>query len=818
MQDNLKARLKSQISRGEPILFMGAGFSTEAFDINGENVPGSKQLSKELWQIAFRDQEYDNTASLGDTFYSAKQRSLSRVSELIGSRLSIDSQSLPEFYKFWFSIPWTRCYSLNIDDLEQAVLRKFSLNRSVISISATSQKKKGAQTANNLDVVHLNGGVWDDLSDLTFSAVDYGIRLTQPDAWWEKCIADIMSRPVVFVGTALDEAQLWQYVQYRQQKGKEGVRELRPGSYLVCPDLNRARQTILKELNIDWVPMTAREFAQSILAECTSESELGHAELRAKLNLENRRSIPQLISELSAGEQAVKTEYLMGAEPTWNDIRSGIAIEREVDVDVYKYAKEALQVREISKPLLLTGTAGSGKSTSLMRLGLKLTAEAVPVYWVDEQSNIETAPLGGLIRRTEGPVAIFVDDADLWGYLINDWARELPIIHPGVLLALAIRSSKVDSVLGPAILKEIPPQEIPMPHLADADIEALVTVLEKENRLGVLKGISREKQIEAFRKKAGRQLLVAMIEATSGKRFEEKAAEEFSELSPLSRQLYAIICLVSSQRYTLDREEILLANGRSDNESLNELEKLVKRSIVVRDGKLNGYRARHRVIADLVVNAPQFTADIGAIYAGVSFAFAARINPNSPRTHKSWRRFIRFMSHTFIKQLIGEDEGRRIYQELEPLLNWDYHYWLQRGSLELQADNGDLDLATNFLGQSRSISPGNNIVETGWAYLLMKKANQQPSNANSQGWFLEGFNTLLDQIEIRGGVDPQPYHILGSQTLAWVRVASISKQEKRGILEETLKVVNLGIDKHQDPKWFGGLLDALKVEWLKTST
>lgn len=818
MEDNIKSRLKSHISRGEAVLFIGAGFSTDAFDINGNNIPDSKQLSNELWQIAFPDQDYDSTAHLGDTFYSAKQRGFNRTSGLISSRLSVDSRSLPEFYKIWFSVPWTRCYSLNIDDLEQAALRKFSFNRSLISISATTQKEIGVRIANNLEVVHLNGGVWDKLDDLTFSAVDYGIRLTQPDAWWDKCVADIMSRPIVFVGTELEEAQLWQYVQYRQQKGKRGVRELRPGSYLVCPNLNRARQNILRELNIDWVPMTASEFAMSILAECTRESELGHEELRTKLDLEKRRTLPQLVSDLSTRKQSGKTEYLMGAEPTWNDINAGIAIEREVDIDIYKNAKEALLDKEISKPLLLTGTAGSGKSTSLMRLGLKLSAEAVPVYWVDEQSNIETAPLGELITKSEGPVAIFVDDADLWGYLINDWMRELPLIRPGVLIALAIRSSKVESLIRPAQLQGTPIQEISMPYLADTDIEALIEVLAKENRLGVLKGMSHEQQVMIFRKEAGRQLLVAMIEATSGKRFEEKVVEEFLDLPPLARQLYSIICLVSSQRYTLDREDILLANGRSDNETLNELENLVKRNIVIRDGNLHGYRARHRVIAERVINASQFKADIGEIYEGVSFAFAARIDRNSPRTHRSWRRFIRFMSHTFIQQLLGEDEGRSVYEKLEPLLNWDYHYWLQRGSFEVQADNGDMDLATNFIGQARSISSGNNIVETEWAYLLMKKANQQPGNISSQGWFLEGFKILLEQCEIRGDIDPQPYHILGSQTLTWTRVAPISKIEKRSILEEAMKVVDFALEKHRDSKELSGLPRALKAAWLKTST
>jgi len=40
-------------------------------------------------------------------------------------------------------------------------------------------------------------------------------------------------------------------------------------------------------------------------------------------------------------------------------------------------------------------------------------------------------------------------------------------------------------------------------------------------------------------------------------------------------------------------------------------------------------------------------------------------------------------------------EARDIYEELESILSWDYHYWLQKGSLEVEA--GDIRLAENFL-------------------------------------------------------------------------------------------------------------------------
>lgn len=814
--EDARVRLRSQISRGEPILFIGAGFSTEACNAGGLNLPSSRRLTEELWELSFPGEPCDSTVKLGDAFFAAKRSSASQTASHLQSRLSVNSATIPDFYRTWFSIPWVRCYSLNLDDLEQSVVRKWALKRNILSRSATSGRIQGRQTDNDLEVVHLNGAIWDKLDDMTFSAIDYGGRLSTPDQGWINCVTDMMSRPVVFVGTELDESPLWQYMQYRLNKGGRGTRELRPGSYLVCPELNHARQKILKELNIDLILMTAREFEEAVLKGFSVESELGQDQLRARLETQKRRNVPRLVSELATESPSAKTEYLMGQEPQWADLQTGRAIGRECDAELLETAKAIMEGRVRPKPLIVTGTAGSGKSTSLMRLALELTAEGVPTYWVDEQSNFQISGLMRLVAETKERIAILVDDADLWGRSLTGWARELPTLRPEVLFACAIRSTKIDGLVDTATLNGIEPCEVVMPHLTDADIEALIAALDNENRLGILKGKSHDERVEAFRKQAGRQLLVAMLQATSGKLFEEKALEEFTELSPLPKQIYALICFVSSHRYTLDREEVLLACGRADNETLSELENLVRRNVVFRRDMQTGYIARHRVIADAIVHAPAFRTFIGPILEGVCFAFANRISPTEPRTNRNWRRLIRFLNHEFILQMICPDDGRRVYERLESVLNWDHHYWLQRGGLEVQ--EGDLSLASNFLGQARSLAPDDYFVQTEWNYLLMKRAAQFPSNTSAHEWFNEGYNGLLDQIAQRDGSNAHAYHVLGSQTLAWVHAASLPATEKRTLLHGALEAVRAGVKKHLKSLELKQLCRDLESAWLMTST
>ena len=104
-----------------------------------------------------------------------------------------------------------------------------------------------------------------------------------------------------------------------------------------------------------------------------------------------------------------------------------------------------LQSDEISPPLIITGTAGSGKSTTLMRLALRLSGDGIRTYWIDERTNLKPHLLGRTVQDTEEPVAVLIDDADLWGRTLTNWAIEIPKIRAGVLLCVALRASRIAS-------------------------------------------------------------------------------------------------------------------------------------------------------------------------------------------------------------------------------------------------------------------------------------------------------------------------------------------------------------------------------------
>ena len=811
--DNVKRRLASQMSRGEPVLFLGAGFSLNAFNQAGLALPNSNELAKELWSLAFPEDEFDPTTTLGDAFHCALEKGKNKLNDFIQKRLMINSETLPDFYRIWFSMPWHICYTLNIDNIEIAARHKFSLPRNIQSVSATTGDIGPGRSNTSFQVIHLNGMIGDPVDRLTFSEIDYGQRLSIPDPWLIRSSTDILSRPVVYVGTELHESTLWQHIENRRRKGGRNVRELRPGSYIITPKLSKARLVLLKQLNIDWIPMTAQEFAESWLAGMHVVAQSGFNAISIEISEENRNTIPSLVSELSAQEPHRRdTEYLQGQQPTWGDLQSGKAIFRESDEKIYNIADSHLKSDKISPPLLLSGTAGSGKSTALMRLALRLTGDGIPVYWIDERSNVKIFKFQQFITQTDRPVAVLIDDADLLGRHLTSWAVEFPKLGRQMLFCVALRSSRIDGFMDSSSLGGIEPTEINIPLLSDSDIGSLVEVLDKENRLGILKGMSTSGRIEAFRKQAGRQLLVGMIQATSGRRFTEKIYQEFRELLDEQKFLYGIICMVSSQRYTIDRNELLLACGSTDNETLNTIDTLFHRGLIVRRNIHTGYGSRHRVIAEQLVRHVEFRQWLGCIINGIVFAFATSIDPTIPKTDRRWRRLVRFMNHDYLMHLISIDDARSVYETIEPILHWDYHYWLQRGSLEVE--EGDLSLATNFLDQARSLANGDRLVENEYAYLQMKRAISDPSAPDASEIFNEAYSILKMIISVHGRQSPHPYHVLGSQTLAWIRRAPVDASERSQLLSSVIFDVKEGVRFHPRSTDLNTLEADLMREWL----
>jgi hypothetical protein len=813
------ARIRSQASRGELILFTGAGFSVGAKNSGGQPIPSSGELKRLIWELCYPGEPLDEASSLADLYGAALKRNKAELAALLQARLTVDPDSLPEYYQRFFNFPWLRCYTLNVDDLESAVARKFGLERQPTSISAKDTHPANlpapATSARGLEVVHLNGLIPSAPEALTFSESQYAERIGNQEPWYSRCVVDIMSRPVVFVGTVLSESLLWQHMELRKRRENLG-RDLRPTSILITRELSRPRRDILRDLRINWVEGTAEEFAQQILPQMTSEVSQGFTFIRQRATGHQATSIP-LVSQLMVERPALQTEYLLGEEPEWADLLSGRAVARDHDQQLLALAEEILKGTRRSTAVAVTGTAGTGKSTALMSLAIKLSGNGIPVLWVDKDSDVAPSRMRNRVRTAEGKIVLAIDDADMYGKELVNLLVDLVPTTKDFLFLFAARSSKLDEITaavdGGSRLKVA---EHVVPPLNDTDIDGIIAVLEKNNRLGILTGASAGVRRAAFRDQAGRQLLVAMIQATSGEKLERKAQDEYSELTGAQRYAYAIIAAATSLRYAIAKDEILLANPDSQEETLVALERLAARHLVIVKSSTWEYRCRHRVIADLVFDKLKESGELSDVIVGLAWAVATKVGLPLDRNSRIGRFLVRLMNHDFLLRTIGFMNARDLYMRLENLLSTDYHYWLQRGSLEVEA--GDIRKAENFLNAARSLGSGDFRVDTAHGYMMMRKAWETPQDLHAEENLNAGMQELEDVIEESGEVSEYPFHVLGSQGLKWARRAIPQNDARRAFLQKLLDTVERGLKHHPREEGLKVLHTDLKKEFLLTFT
>lgn len=209
------------------------------------------------------------------------------------------------------------------------------------------------------------------------------------------------------------------------------------------------------------------------------------------------------------------------------------------------------------------------------------------------------------------------------------------------------------------------------------------------------------------------------------------------------------------------------------------------------------YQARHRVIAErLVDQLSKDAARLGDLFERVAFAVSANVHARLPKSSASRRLLTTLLSSRVLFNRLDLERARSVYARVENNLHWDHHFWLQRGSLEVR--DGDVRDAERFLDTALSLAPNDSFVLTEHAYMLLRKAVSDPTHKDAAIYFDEGKAILTGQAENRGEKDPYPYHVLGSQTLSWVRRAGLSTVERRALLGEVRTLVDSGAQRHPD--------------------
>ncbi len=822
--DLIVKRIEAKLETGV-ILFTGAGISKDCKDLQGNPLPLGNELAKEIWGLfgSLLRTEYDGSG-LKETFGLAQRKKPKELAEFLNRRFTIDIKSVPDYYKRYIDFPWHKIYTLNIDNLFEVIERKYSPVIKINPISATLEKPT-VNSYKTTDLIHLNGTTADAPNNVIFSIDDYATHQGIGHPYYQIFSNELNENMIIFIGSELDEEILWKHVNLRNLKSRD-QRELRPESFLVTPSIKEAKRMLLEEKNITHIPMTASGFSDLILSKL--ENKFKDVSLRKKnrlLEIKKEVTVP-LVQDLILKKEipARRRHILLGFKPVWDDITNSRTILRSVENKIYSEIKEQIdhpQLEISTKNIfLLTGTAGDGKTTTLMRLAYHLSSDGISVGFLDPETNYFWNRLRNIVDSSDHLDVLIIDDVHVYQDKLINILNEVISLKKVCCIVISCRSNKVDTVLRFKNQLLVPLIEYNTEKLSDSEIEDLLFLLEKEDFLGVLKAMNFQQRFEILKskQKLDRQLIVALIEATSGKDFKKWIKDEYSDLGGIKKKIYAILAIANNFDTKLSSNELALASQEPNLDFLNSINEMLQRGLIIKTP--TGYfSVRHRVIAknvyDQVIedgNAHIYFESICRMSAII--AFDTKLTKN--RRIKSLAKICLGHDRLLVITKKNINKINEVYDNLKELFSEEHHFWLQRAAVEIEI--GELHFAQSHISTALSLAPDDPLILITKCHLDLKKEVQETYDDDSKARFLNTIEKLKDIIPSRAKVDPKPYHIIGSQSLNWANAKISIKEEKKKFLYSIKGIVEEGVREFPTDEMLRSLNEDIQKTILLTTT
>ncbi|MBL8818728.1 MAG: SIR2 family protein [Planctomyces sp.] len=765
--------LKNRLLSGRVALFAGAGFSFDAKNSSGNRPPLGDGLAEELCKHAGMPYSGEPLSVV----YEAVEPRLgsNNLWRLLEELYSIES--IADWYSIVRAVTWHRIYTLNIDSLFPVLFRT-PANQKLKQIVNPSPYEERDPLFGSVQCIHLHGSVLHRANGLVFTLPDFARTTGTPNPWYQVLADDIYNQSILFVGTKLEESVFHHYVHLREPK-TGGISETRPKSFLVCPGIGPVRTNALESRNIVAIDCTAEDFFRQLESQ-VGLRELSVANVRSRVfphaifrndsmdlddavarnfDLIRSDSLPYQVKPKAA-------EFFMGSEPHWFDIAEQRDAPREM---VARSFDVLLESSDQFRCFVLHGPAGSGKSTSAMRLATSLADGGEVVFYANPIDRLDLAPLLRLNKTFQEQCKrayVFIDVFSRHVAALETVTTEL-LASFNVTLILIDRTNRYVNKGKP--ITALSPIEIRMPDLSEGDVNAILDKLRTFGFLGVLREKSRAVQVAAFMERAEKQLLVAMREATSGKGFDVILRTEFSELDPQAKLAYTIACIaVAHGAPGVYKRHLMPCLDRTAFAKHLVIEDLLRGVLVSGNEQGTLVKPRHGLIAQWVAKE---IAPMGIkVEATVRFLrqISGEIIPNEIRRRSpAYLAYRGMVNSAGMRETFADDFEAilGVYDELTPLYDHDFLFWLQYGMANLDA--GRIDVAENYLNQSLAIRPNNYQTrhQLGCLYLVAAQRAENPVAVVARAE--EGRQLLLEQIRLHGDENSYGYHAYLTHVGRW---------------------------------------------------
>ena len=326
--------IKKAYMDGRLMLFLGAGASVGSRDRDGTLLPMGDELAAELAQMM--GWPYGGEA-LSKVYSAINAADAPRLHGFLSRRVinttpSIELQTIATY-------PWSRIFTLNIDDCTETALRKTRTQRLQI-FGRNSPLEELDPILESVQLIKLNGSADRPEDGFIFSPQEYGEGSNRLPLWYRELGQNHSSYTFVFIGSKSDEPLFQHAIAEMRSITKRQPLE----GYVVTPSASEVDKHHLKALNLIHIPGTLRDFAQWLVREIPQRPtgwDLATArrpELRAinraltdmqkralnSVTLVSADTLPR--SEPGTGFGAIR-EFYKGYKPRWRDILDAVPAE-----------------------------------------------------------------------------------------------------------------------------------------------------------------------------------------------------------------------------------------------------------------------------------------------------------------------------------------------------------------------------------------------------------------------------------------------------------------------------------------------------------
>ena len=583
--------------------------------------------------------------------------------------------------------------------------------------------------------------------------------------------------PLVFVGHSLQDPDI------RQLLLELGNSDQRPRYYTVTPEVTGPERRFWESKHITPLDGTFEDFLDTLNKEITSVFRgVVPSPIATDLPISERFIVrdpglsPSCLEFLENDVEYIRndmsTEHLdarlfyRGFNPQWAAVERDLDVRRDIEDTILSDAILGDDPDKRCHFYAIKGHAGSGKSVLLQRIAWEaaLSFNKLCLY-LRPHGQLSFDSLLELSRVIDERIYLFIDDIG------EQVGRTLQIIEQARRSSMALTICAAERInewnMSCEDLEPYVDDDFEVRYLSTKEIDHLLKLLAEHHALFRLEHASQDEQRAAFIERAGRQLLVALHEATLGKPFEDIIADEFAEVQPdHARLTYLGICFLNRFDVPVRAGIISRLYGVRFTDFKERFFQPLEGLVFSRYDRRTRdyvYRTRHPHIADIVVNRVLGSAnDRLDIY--MRMINAMNIDYDADRI--AYRKLVR--GRSLLESFPDHQMSEAVYSVARNKVGEDSYLLHQMSIYEMNRANGNLNKAADYLARARSLEPFNRSITHSLAELQLRRAENAESVLEFHTHLKEA-QGLARSLTGSSAVDSHGFHTLTKAHIAKVR-------------------------------------------------